>query len=503
MLKRMISLLLMLMLMASLISCGSSKKEETSTTKPEETTDKTTDEATITPEADKELEPVTLTIYFPGSDSGQVDEGKVEAEINKYLKDKINASVDLVQLDWATWDQKPNLMISSGEEFDIIFTASWGGTVFGSNVARGAFLPLDDLIDQYGQELKAALPAEVLDGARVDGKVYAIPTYKEIASNFGLLFDQTLMDKYGFDLSTIKKIEDIEPWLKTIKEKEPNVIPFFSDGNRSPYSATYSYEGVGDGDIPGAYVNGKVVNQYLLPESVAMFDLAYRWMELGYINKDAMQAPSYDNYFCTSEQLKPGKDAELSAARKKQLIQLDLTRPQIRTGNLQGSMLAISRTSKNPERAMMLLNLMNTDKYLNNLMNFGIEGTHYQKVSDHVITKTEVTGNYSLGANWMFQNQFLNYLWDNEDPDKWEKFKQYNEEASASDLLGMVFDPTPVADQIASVKNTWEQYKRAFNTGSLNFEEHKDEFIKAMDDSGINVVLQEKQKQVDEFLAGK
>jgi putative aldouronate transport system substrate-binding protein len=498
--RRVISVMLMMMLISSLVACKSDKKEESTTTKTNETSGDTT-EATKAPEASSELEHVTLSIYFPGGASGQVDEAMVEEKINEYLADKINASVDLVQLDWATWDQKPNLMISSGEEFDIIFTASWGGTVYGSNVARGAFLELDDLIDQYGQDLKNALPAEVLDGARVDGKIYAIPTYKEMASNFGLLFDKALLDKYNFDLSTIKKVEDIEPWLKTIKENEPDTIPFFSDGTRSPYCATYDYEAIGDGDIPGAYVDGKVVNQYLLPDSIAMFDLAYKWMELGYINKDAMQAPQYDNYFCTSEQLKPGKDAEVSVGLNKEMVQLDLTQPQIRTGNLQGSMLAISRTSKNPERAMMLLNLMNTDQYLNNLMNFGVEGVHYTKSADNIMTKTDKTDNYSLGANWMFQNQFLNYLWDNEDPQKWEKFKQYNEGAKPSELLGFVFDPTPVADEIASVKNTWEQYKRAFNTGSLKFEEYKDDFVKAMDESGLNTVLDEKQKQVDAFLA--
>jgi putative aldouronate transport system substrate-binding protein len=500
--KKMVSVLLVLMIVSSLVACNSDKKEESTTPETKETAGETT-QATKVPEEASTLEHVTLSIYFPGGASGQVDEVMVEEKINEYLADKINASVDLVQLDWASWDQKPNLMISSGEEFDIIFTASWGGTVYGSNVVRGAFLELDELIDQYGQDLKNALPVEVLDGARVDGKIYAIPTYKEVASNFGLLFDKTLLDKYNFDLSTIKKVEDIEPWLKTIKENESDVIPFFSDGTKSPYSATYNYEAVGDGVIPGAFVDGKVVNQYLLPESIAMFDLAYKWMELGYINKDAMQAPQYDNYFCTAEQLKPGKSAELSVGLDKEIVQLDLTKPQIRTGNLQGSMLAISRTSKNPERAMMLLNLMNTDPYLNNLMNFGIEGVHYTKSSDNIISKTDKTDNYSLGANWMFQNQFLNYLWDNEDPQKWEKFKQYNEEAETSILLGFVFDPAPVADEIASVKNAWEQYKRAFNTGSLKFEEYKDDFIKAMDATGLNTVLEEKQKQVDAFLANK
>ena len=33
----------------------------------------------------------------------------------------------------------------------------------------------------------------------------------------------------------------------------------------------------------------------------------------------------------------------------------------------------------------MFLELVNTDKYLNNLINFGVEGVDYEKVSDNVI----------------------------------------------------------------------------------------------------------------------
>lgn len=490
-----------MILALGLAACGSSAPETGGTQTGNQTGTTPSTKPTEEVKKAEELEHVTLTLYFPGGSDGQVDEAMVEEEISKYLADKINASVDLVQLDWGTWEQLPNLMISSGEVFDMLFTASWNG--FGSNVARGAFLPLDDLIEQYGQGLKKELPEALLEGAKVNGQIYAIPTNKEIAAQFGLIFDKELLEKYNFELGSIQKIEDIEPWLAIIKENEPNIIPFYSNGTRSPYAATLDYESVGDNDVPGAYVNGQVVNQYILQESIGMYDLAYKWMQAGYINQDAIQHPTYENYFCTSEQLKPGKDAELSQSKSRELVQLEMTAPQIRTGNIQGSMLAISRTSKNPERAMMLLDLMNTDAYLNNLMNWGIEGVHYTKVADNIISRTEQTDNYSLGANWMFQNQFLNYLWDNEDPNKWDAFRTFNEEAEASPLLGLVFDPTPVAEEVAAVKNAMEQYREAFRTGVLKFDDYKDRYIKELEDAGLNKVLQEKQAQVDKFLSAK
>ncbi len=52
---------------------------------------------------------------------------------------------------------------------------------------------------------------------------------------------------------------------------------------------------------------------------------------------------------------------------------------------LKGAMMAISTASKNPERAMMFLNLLNTDPYLMTLLNFGVEGTHYTLKDNEVV----------------------------------------------------------------------------------------------------------------------
>ena len=52
------------------------------------------------------------------------------------------------------------------------------------------------------------------------------------------------------------------------------------------------------------------------------------------------------------------------------------------TGGITATMQAINRNSKNPERAMMLLELLNTDKDLYNLLNFGIKDKHYKIDAD-------------------------------------------------------------------------------------------------------------------------
>ncbi|KRE92072.1 hypothetical protein ASG89_34010 [Paenibacillus sp. Soil766] len=56
--------------------------------------------------------------------------------------------------------------------------------------------------------------------------------------------------------------------------------------------------------------------------------------------------------------------------------------PHLTTGGITATMQAINRNSKNPERAMMLLELLNTDKDLFNLLNFGIKDKHYKIDAD-------------------------------------------------------------------------------------------------------------------------
>ena len=51
-----------------------------------------------------QLEPVTLKFYFIGEPAA--DNEKVFAEINRILKEKINATIEPVYLSWGDWDQR-------------------------------------------------------------------------------------------------------------------------------------------------------------------------------------------------------------------------------------------------------------------------------------------------------------------------------------------------------------------------------------------------------------
>ncbi|MGO4274756.1 DUF3502 domain-containing protein, partial [Paenibacillus sp. TAF58] len=205
--------------------------------------------------------------------------------------------------------------------------------------------------------------------------------------------------------------------------------------------------------------------------------------------------------FAVAQSLKPGKDAEMAIATGQKLVQVELTSPTISTAAAAGSMLAISRTSKDPERAMMFINMLHSDKMLNNMLNFGIEGIHYVKKSDTVIDAEMGSKKYNPGSAWMFGNQFLNYLQPNEDPQKWEKFKQFNNAGKPSPALGFTFNSEPVKSEVAAVVNVNNQFQAALYTGSIEPDDVLAKFKAKLKEAGLDKILAEKQKQLDEFLA--
>ena len=87
------------------------------------------------------------TLIWYAITTPQRDTEMVMDEINSFLPDRIGAKLDLRLLDWGEFDQKMQLIISSGEEWDLAFTSSWANGIYG-NVSRGAFLLLDDYLPE-------------------------------------------------------------------------------------------------------------------------------------------------------------------------------------------------------------------------------------------------------------------------------------------------------------------------------------------------------------------
>ncbi|MNJ61374.1 hypothetical protein D3C77_571580 [compost metagenome] len=106
---------------------------------------------------------------------------------------------------------------------------------------------------------------------------------------------------------------------------------------------------------------------------------------------------------------------------------------------------------------------------------------------------------YTLNQGFMFGNQFLSYVFEGDDPNIWEEMETFNNEAVKSKALGFSFNAEPVKTEYAAVTNVINQYKMALETGSVAPEEILSDFNSKLKSSGIDKIIAEKQKQLDEW----
>ena len=109
----------------------------------------------------------------------------------------------------------------------------------------------------------------------------------------------------------------------------------------------------------------------------------------------------------------------------------------------QGAMMAISAVSKNPEKALEFLNLLNTDPYVMTTLNYGLEGFTFEKNDDGTITFIqENRANYSPWRNGMGNIRILPPTAD-EGLSYWDDFSAYYNSAEALPY-GSFIDPDAV-----------------------------------------------------------
>lgn len=456
------------------------------------------------------LKPYQIKWYFVGNGQ-QRDVKLIEEAANKYLKNKINATIKLQCYTWGQeYNEKMQMIIASGEPFDICFTSSWAN-YYRQNVAKGAFVDITDLVKKYAPKTWAALHPSFIKGSAINGRNYAIPANKELAHQWGLIFNKKLVDKYNLDLTKIKKLSDIEPLLKVIKEKEPEVVPFQNVGTETA-ERILDFDLIGDTGTPSVLYNDskdmKVFNFLEAPEMKDYLNTVRKFYLAGYIPKDAA-SPSYDwqterragKAFCWVDSLKPFVAEERSILYGFPCSAVYLTKPIVQTRDCTGSMQAISKSSKDPARALMFLEIFNTDKYLNNLINFGIEGKHWVKKGPNVIDYpkgvTPQNSGYNPQTPWMFGNQYLNYLFPNENSQKWEAFQKFNEESTPAKSLGFNFDVEPVKNEAAALINVYNQYMPSLFTGAADPNVVMPVVIAKLKEAGLDKFLAEQQKQLD------
>ncbi len=451
-------------------------------------------------------ETVELTMTLVGNKQ-ETDTDLVMEEINKYLADKINIKLNLQVYGWGDpYEQKVNTMLSSGEPFDVCFTANWAANYY-KNAAAGYFLELNDYLAKY-PAIYEIVGKDFVNGSAIDGVNYAVPTLKETVHNWGYLLQKSVVDKYGIDITTLKKMEDLEPWFEKVKAE---YTPLLVVGGDSPFQFL-DWDRVSDDNVPGALYpdnrDNTIVNHFLAPESIDMYKKMRDYYKKGYIADDAAtmentaEQMKTGKYFAAESSLKPGKDAEMTGSTGIEWVQVDITQPVMSNRETTGAMLAIPAASKNSERAYQFIEMLYTDAKLRNLLNFGIEGTHYNVNADGRITQTqEGIDRFNMGPGWRYGDQFKDLLLDNEELTKWEEFGKYNNAGLVMNSLGFVFNDADVSTESSACKTVTGTYNRQLQCGAVDVDPIVKKYGDELAASGVDTLIAEMQSQYDAWRA--
>ena len=145
--------------------------------------------------ADNADEQVTLKWIFVGPGE-QKDSQKVWDKFNEMLPEYLpNTTVEFQCVSSSDYAEKWKLASASQEDVDI----AWHGWMlpYVSEVKKGSYMELDDLIDKVAPSLWDEIPEAIMDKQRVDGKLYSIPCMQQMVSYVSSLdFPIDIYEKY-------------------------------------------------------------------------------------------------------------------------------------------------------------------------------------------------------------------------------------------------------------------------------------------------------------------
>lgn len=451
----------------------------------------------------KSEKPVELIWYTIGAP--QKDLKRVVDEVNKYTLEKINATIDMKMIDFGDYTQKMQVMAASGEPMDIMFTSSWAFD-YVQNARKGAFMELDDLLSKYGKGITDTLDPAFLEGSKVDGHNYAIPANKELPAQEVWRFNKELLDKYNLDISKATTMESLEPMLKTIKENEPGITPY---AMLKDFMPVMPFDYVIEKMPMAVYMDTKdykVVNILETPEAKSTLETVRKFYQAGYVSPEVATTTSVDDlyksgkWFMDRAATQPLADNLWSASYGYPVVSTPASQPYIYNWSVMGSMQAISANSEHPEKAMEFLNLLNTDSYLRNLIDSGIEGVHYEKVNDNTVKNLADAKNYDM-PTFSLGNVMITYLNEGDPENKWDEFKKFNASGINAPLLGFNFDTSAVTNEIAAVQNVKEEFWSSLMTGTVDPNEYLAKANEKFKAAGLDKIIAEAQKQIDEWRA--
>ncbi|MDR7078464.1 putative aldouronate transport system substrate-binding protein [Neobacillus niacini] len=313
----------------------------------------------------------------------------------KKIEEFTNTDIDIQLLPHNDYKTKMDLMFASGDIPDVVqgmgkFTNSGQSLV--QAVEAGVFLPLDELIDEYGPNLKKFIPKEVWETQRfTDGKIYAIPQILSNPSRRATFVRKDLLEKAGLEVP--KTVEETLEVLRAFKEmgvEQPFVARkglSYSDTFFGAYDVQPLMELNKDGDPVPKYLDSanmkKAIQTYKTMYDEGLIHKEFLTQESNQY-KDIIQSGKGGMFSANANVLNSWNKVLQASVPDAELA---IIPSPVGTEGTNGGYVIydpafrnyfINAETKNPERIIQFLDWMVTEE-ATEFFTFGIEGEDYTK----------------------------------------------------------------------------------------------------------------------------
>lgn len=454
---------------------------------------------------------VTLRVIMPGDMSARMGDF-VEHELNDRLKRDLNVKLDLTYIPWSNYQQKLELALSTGENYDLF----WYGSSFVSvYYTKGYIQPLDDLMAEYGPDLIKHIPEDNFKQNRIDGKLWAIPSqaFTSAGKFSSVMVRQDLLEKVG--MKQVETIADLEQFYKRMHDLNPSYYGYLeTDRGHEMLWRELTERNYSSLDERMLFMVDEDTGEMLSYVESDLYrkvtQLRESWVEQGIIDKNVVGNPAakidQENagkllfrvgaISRAMENLQTARNTDPKARLREYFLNKE--KPKFITTPSNEAFM-ITAASEHPERAMMFMNWILESKDNYNFIIYGVEGKDYEIENG----KIKILTNGQLMYEWMWRNKdYFTAPADVEDEIIHDMLSN-DENARISKLSGFHFNEASVKNEMAQVMAVFKEKFEPIHFGLISYEDHYEEALAALKKAGFDTVFAELKRQFSAFQKGE
>jgi len=467
----------------------------------------------------------TFKYVMPGDASP--DNDTVIAAVNGKLKAELGLELVTAYVPWDAWENKINLMLASGDEFDL-FHVMQDWIPYATYFSKGGLTDITDAVAKYGANISKVIPAEIWGGARVKGRTYVVPTFwVELASegDFALRGDLLRQNGLSVPRNPDELLAAMEKVMNNWKGKDRPYLPLLPSGNNAdPIGMHSSALHRSYATFPFTvkeklfYVSQKGEVKSWVETDEFKKDAA--WFRAAYtkklINPDVLtfKQDQFTNFINSGNWfVSLGTIGDITPIQKnwpgltdKDIISVKFNpeKPNVRPFGIKNCN-AVPSTSKHPEAGVKFLNWLYANQANYDLFLYGIEGKEFKKVADRrkVTIYDETNKALYTQADWMMGNLNLIRV-DTALPSATVKdLYVIDAKAVNSPAADFFFDATNVRAELANVMSQFAASMVPLYVGVLDWDQNYAQALDKMKTAGLDKVVQEYATQLAAFNAAK